>query len=383
MIDHKVLFDTIDTLNSEFIEKWINVSKLQSPTDYKEGVDKVGNYFYEYAKKMGWQTEVFEQSVAGNCICITMNPQSDNKPIALSGHMDTVHPVGSFGNLPVKTDGEKIYGPGVMDCKGGIVAALLAMTALHKIGFTTRPIMLILQSDEESNSKHSEKATINYICNKAKDSIAFLNCESIRGNTAVLWRKGICRYRLNVSGKSVHASRCTEGASAIAEAAYKIIELEKMKNADGITCNCGIINGGSTENTVPESCSLFAEIRFNNNEEWKIAEETVKAVAEKSFVEGTSCELLKTISRPAMEKTDRNFELLERLNGIYSKCGLPELTSRQSLGGSDAAEVIQAGIPCIDSIGVAGDKIHTTEEFAFLSSLKEAAKRIAAACFYI
>ena len=51
MIDHKVLFDTIDTLNSQFIEKCINVSKLQSPTDYKEGVDKVGNYFYEYAKK--------------------------------------------------------------------------------------------------------------------------------------------------------------------------------------------------------------------------------------------------------------------------------------------------------------------------------------------
>ncbi len=61
----------------------------------------------------------------------------------------------------------------------------------------------------------------------------------------------------------------------------------------------------------------------------------------------------------------------------------PNTLARGSLGGSDAAEVTVAGIPCVDSIGVAGDKIHTHDEYGRLSSLAEAAKRIATACSYI
>lgn len=86
---------------------------------------------------------------------------------------------------------------------------------------------------------------------------------------------------------------------------------------------------------------------------------------------------------PCYGKMDRNFELLEKLNKIYKMCGLPELTARRSLGGSDAAEITVSGVPCIDSIGVAGDKIHTPQEYAVLSSLSDAAKRIATACFFI
>lgn len=63
-----------------------------------------------------------------------MNPESDNQPVALSGHMDTVHPVVLFGTPAVRRENEKIYGPGVMDCKGGIVAGFLAMDALQICG---------------------------------------------------------------------------------------------------------------------------------------------------------------------------------------------------------------------------------------------------------
>ncbi len=384
MANHKQLFEIIDGLTDEFTKIWVDVCNIESPTNYKIGVDAVGKYFSDYAQNQDWDVEIFEQSESGNCVCITMNSKSSKPPVSLSAHMDTVHAVGSFGTPAVKMDEKNIYGPGVMDCKGGGVAALMAMTALKNIGFTDRPIRLLLQSDEEVNSSLSEKATINYICKKAADSVAFLNCESIRGDTAVLWRKGILRYRFDVTGKSIHASRCAEGgASAIAEAAQKILELEKMKDKDGITFNCGLINGGTAANTVPDFCSFTAEIRFNNQDEMREGEKKFKEVAEKSYIEGTSCVITKTSCRPAMEKNERNFELLEKLNKIYEECSLPTLTARQSLGGSDAAEVTESGIPCIDSIGVAGDKIHTPDEYAVLSSLPEAAKRIASACYML
>ena len=81
-------------------------------------------------------------------------------PIALSGHMDTVHPIGIFGSPAVRREGDRLYGPGTMDCKGGIVAGLLAMDALARSGYTDRPVMMLLQSNEEIGSGRNNKEPI-------------------------------------------------------------------------------------------------------------------------------------------------------------------------------------------------------------------------------
>lgn len=380
----KELLKNIDDISQDFIQKWIDVANIESPTDYKEGNDKVGQYFIDVAKKYGWKTEVLDNEFSGNVVCITMNDDVDELPISLSGHIDTVHPIGSFGSPAVRVEDGKIYGPGVMDCKGGAVAALQAMVALHNVGFKKRPIKLLLQTDEEVNSMQSNKATIDYIIEKAKGSVAFLNCESIRNNTAVLWRKGIARYRVDILGQAIHASRCCEGgASAILEAAQKIFEFEKFKDNEGITCNCGVINGGTSPNTVPDNCTFIAEFRFVNAAEFAEVENATKEIVEKAFIKGTTATYERVGYRCAMEKCDRNFDLLKKMNEIYKNVGLPELAARGSLGGSDAADLTNAGVPCIDSIGVAGDFIHTTREFAFLESLNESAKRIATVVYCI
>ncbi len=383
-MSHEKLFNVIDDINDEFIQKWIDISNIESPTECKEGNDKIAEYFLNVAREYGWKVEVLENEFSGNVACITMNDEVDAEPISLSGHIDTVHAIGSFGNPPVKIEDGKIYGPGVMDCKGGTVAALQAMVALHKIGFKKRPVKLLLQTDEEVNSMQSNKATINYIIEKAKGSIGFLNLESCMPGYAVMWRKGIARYKVDVLGKSIHASRCvSDCANAILEAAHKIIEFEKFKDVHGITCNCGIINGGTSANTVPDFCSFIAEYRFYNDEEFKQLEKATYDIVNKSFVEGTTATVERIGFRVAMEKCDRNFALLDKMNEIYKKVGLPHLEARLSLGGSDAADVTHAGIPCIDSIGVTGDFIHTPKEFAYLNSLNESAKRIASVVYYI
>lgn len=171
-----------------------------------------------------------------------------------------------------------MYGPGIADCKGGIVASLMAMAALGKEGFTDRPIKLILQSDEETSSKESNKTTVDYMCKCAQGAVAFLNCEPSTEGTAVVKRKGIVKYIFNITGKAAHASICYDGVSAIAEAAHKILELEKYKYKDGITASCGIVSGGTKINTVPEKCTFKVDFRFTNSEEL----EMVHTIAKKS-----------------------------------------------------------------------------------------------------
>lgn len=374
---NNMLLKKLDDIENEYIEFWKDICNIESPTEYKAGVDAVGEYIIEKAKKRGWKIDVQNQEISGNAICITMNTDSSEKPICFSAHMDTVHPIGFFGNPPVKMDNEKIYGPGVIDCKGGIASAFMAMAALDDIGFNKRPIKLILQSDEENGSRNSDKTTTEFMAECAKDCIAFLNCEGYTRGYAITERKGIRKYKFEITGKAVHSSRCFSGVSAIREAAYKIIELEKFKDEDSITCNCGIINGGTAENTVPEKCTFTADVRFKTNKDMEIADKIVAEIAQKSFVEGTSCNLTLVSWRYPMEKTEKNYELLEKMNRIFEENNMVTLKAVFNAGGSDAADMTYYGIPCIDNLGTSGEFIHSKREYAHLYSLKESAQMLA------
>lgn len=378
------LFEVADKLSEKYINMLEEVSNIESPTDFKEGVDAVGKYFLDFAIQRGWKTEVLSQNVSGDVVCITLNPEASKKPIALSAHMDTVHPVGLFGTPAVRRDEKNIYGPGVSDCKGGAVVALMAMDALEKCGFTARPVMLLLQSDEEKGSAPSGKATINYICEKAKNSIAFLNLEPAgTRNIAVLRRKGILRFLFTVRGIACHSSKCCEGASAIAEAAHKIISLEKMKDAEGITCNCGVISGGSAPNTVAEECSFYADIRFASEEQEKAVREKVKEISDQTTVIGCTCTLREVSFRPMMREAKKNYDLLDKINEIFSENGFEALNAEMRHGGSDAAYVTECGIPCVDTLGPIGGKIHSINEYTEIDSITETAKKIAAIVYCI
>lgn len=378
------IFKTVDELSDYYIDVWEKVCNIESPTEYKAGVDAVGNLFAEMAQNRGWKVEYFNQPVSGNVVCITMNPDVDAPPLSLSGHMDTVYPIGSFGKTPVCRDEEKIYGPGVTDCKGGIVAAFLAMDALYQCGFKALPIQLLLQSDEENSSYRSNKATIKYICKKAKNSVAFINLEGYAAGEACIQRKGIITFLFKITGAEAHASNCAIlGANAIAEAAHKILEIEKIKDDSGITCCCSVISGGTTPNTVPGYCEFKVNVRFATNEQYVWIKEEMQRIADNVFISGCSTALHVLSERVAMELTKKNSDLLELINRSFKENGLPVLEKAMRKGGSDAADVTTYGIPCVDGLGVYGGYIHSKDEYAYIDSLAEAAKRIVSIAEYI
>ena len=373
------LLSAIDARADEFLSLWEDICNIESQTCDKAGVDAVGNYLCAVAARHGWKIDRLPQPVAGDALCLTMNPDAKGASIAVSGHMDTVHPKGLFGTPAVKIDraANKIYGPGVLDCKGGVAACVYAMCVLEDLGFKDRPVKLLLQSDEEVSSRDSKKATIRWMCDMASDCAAFLNTEGYNAGKGVLIRKGISRYHFEVTGKAVHSSKCNQGVSAVREAAYKILELEQYKDPDGMTCSCGIISGGTAENTVPEKCFFTADFRFCNQEQMEKADAIARAVAEKSFLAGSRCEVKLASRRVAMEECDRNHALLDHMNEIYAAYGLPVLAPAKSTGGSDAADATARGIPTIDNLGTEGDGHHSIREFSYISSLADSAKRIA------
>ena len=375
----KKVFGKIDELSDKYLKVLVDACNIESKTEDKEGVDKVGIYFASIADSMGYVIRKKEFEKAGNVYSFTYNPSGTKKQISISGHMDTVHKKGIFGYPPTRIEGDYVYGPGVNDCKGNIAVELLVMEALKECGYNERPIKLILQSDEEVNSYLSDGKTIEFMVEEAKGSAAFLNAENIGEHRKLtVGRKGIISYKIVITGKKIHAGSCTLGASALKEAAHKIIEFERENDNDSITFNCGIIEGGEATNIVPDRCELYVEYRFKNMEQKKTADEKFKRIAEKSFVDGTNAQWEKISERLPMEPDEKNKKLVEIINEICKQVDIEPFGIQETSGGADSAYPSLAGIPTVDSIGIEGSGCHTLNEKARISSMAEMAKVVAA-----
>jgi glutamate carboxypeptidase len=139
-----------------------------------------------------------------------------------------------------------------------------------------------------------------------------------------------------------------------------------------------LIKGGTADHTVPGFCEFRANVRFATEEQLEWIRAYVKELAANNRIVGCTCEIRESSFRVAMEYTEQNAALADAMNDIFKANGLPILKPSKRTGGSDAADVTACGIPCVDSIGVTGSKIHTPNEYAEIASLARAAKRIAA-----
>lgn len=369
------LFNECERLNEKYISFLIDICNISSKSDNKKGVDAVCDFCARFAADMGYAVKVEQIQGSGNVMSATLNPDASGEAVCVSAHMDTVHPDGLFG---ISREGDKLIGPGVYDCKGGIAVGFLLMEALKNCGYVDSPVKIILQSDEEVQSLSSGLKTIEFMCAEAKGARAFFNLEGrIKGKVTTA-RKGILRYRYDITGIPVHAGTYFGGASAIKEAAHKVLAIEEKSRVDGITYNCGIIQGGTVMNTVPANCSVFMDIRIRTEKDIEEAETNLFDVGNTVYVENTHTVTTKVSSRPPMERTEKNAKLFEDILSCSRKYGLGEFEENSVTGGSDAAYTTIAGIPTVDDMGPLGGDYHTTDEWIDIPSVSDSAKIIAA-----
>ncbi|MBQ6183451.1 MAG: M20/M25/M40 family metallo-hydrolase [Clostridia bacterium] len=374
----KELFSQIDSLAGGYKEFLKEICSIESKSEDKEGVDAVCTAVCEKARALGFGVKRRRIENAGDVASITYENGGKLPPVCISAHMDTVFAKGEFGYPPVKEEDGRLKGPGVIDCKGGIAVGMLVLESLKRAGYSERPVKLILQSDEEVESVNSGMETIRFMLEESAGASAFFNCECREEGKLTTGRKGIIRLYLEVKGRAAHAGDYFEGRSAIREAAYKIIELEQKSVKDGITYNCGVIEGGTALNVVPDICRVYIDVRIRSTAEYDYAMSVLEEVASHVCVEGTVCRVVKISDRKPMERTEANVKLFEHINAVAQKYGFGEMKEFYSNGGSDAAYTTLAGIPTVDDIGPIGDNYHTKDEWCDISSIAGSAKLIAA-----
>lgn len=289
----------------------------------------------------------------------------DGPGVLVLCHLDTVHPAGTLARNPIRTEGDKAYGPGIYDMKGGVFLALTAIRTLMDAGVQTPlPIRFLVVSDEEIGSPTSQ----DHIREAAANAAHVLVTEPARdGGKIVTGRKGAARMKITAHGKPAHSGmRHQDGESAVLEMARQIVDLEQLTNYEtGLTLNVGLISGGSGVNVVPEHCEAELDIRMIDPAEGEAAVARVYAI--KAYNPEVTLKVSGGMNRPPYQKTNSVTSLYEHARILAAEIGF-DLVDTFTGGGSDGNFTASIA-PTLDGLGVDGAGAHTVDEHLLVSSL--------------
>lgn len=302
------------------------------------------------------------------------HPDAGKPGILISGHMDTVHPVGTLNKLPFRREGNLCYGPGIQDMKGGNFCAVEALRQLAGAGMQTPlPVTVLFTPDEEVGTP----STRELIEAEAARNRYVLVPEPARDDGgAVVGRYAIARFNLETVGRPSHAgARLAEGRSAIAAMARKILEVEAMTGPD-CTFSVGVIHAGQWVNCVSSACQAEALSMAKRQED--LDNGVARMLALSGEENGVEFRVTRGVTRPVWEPDQPGtMAMFEIAREIAQELGF-DLTAASAGGGSDGNFTGAMGIPTLDSIGVRGKGLHTLGEHIEVSSLPERAKLTAA-----
>lgn len=348
---------------------------IDSGSMNKAGIDKIGSLLGKKYEGLGFVVQTIEQSKQGNHLVIHREG-SKAAEIMIVAHMDTVFRDGTAAERPFKIRGGRAYGPGVIDMKGSQVTLLYALKALSEQNPTALDnLVILLTSDEEIGSPTSKELIEKHTEGK---KYALIMEPARQDGSLVTARRGAGEFALHVKGKAAHAGiEPTAGRSAVEELAHKIVKLHKLTNhKKGISVNVGLIEGGSTVNTVAPSAVAYIDLRISKVEQAKWLEKKISEICAIPDVEGTTIELVGGIDRMPMVKNEQTIGLLEEVKVVGSELGI-EIMDQATGGGSDASFTSVKGVATIDGLGPIGGKAHTDEEYLDISSLTERATLLA------
>ena len=358
-----------------FLEQLV---ESESPSVDKAAVDRVGAIVADEARRLGADVEIVPVKEAGNHVIARFTLSEAEAQgaggILLLCHMDTVFPLGTLEKMPFRETDGKIFGPGVLDMKAGIVISLAAIEELRTSDDLKRPVTLLCTSDEETGSLTSEAL----ITELAQTSELVLVMESaLLDGSLKTWRKGVGEFWVRVRGRAAHAGGAhEEGRNAIEELAHQILAIQKLTNySRGTTLNVGVVHGGTVSNVVPEEAVAQVDVRVLQPGEWERIEAEMQVL--KPVLEGTSLKITGGLNRPPMPFDERAKATFEKARLIAEGIGI-KLKAGGSGGGSDANFVAPLGIPVLDGLGAIGEGLHSEREYIFENSLQERVKLLAA-----
>jgi len=348
---------------------------IDSGTFNKPEVDRAARTMAGWLAELGLDTELFPQSERGDHV-VARKVGTEGRMVLLVGHCDTVFPAGEAARRPFRREGERAFGPGIYDMKGGLVvmmAALAALKAAAPATWDALGLIVVVNGDEEIASPTSRPLI--EAAAQAADLVCVLEPARVNGEY-VTQRKGVGTYTLQVTGKAAHAgARPEDGASALHELLRKLNAVLDLPRPDGFTLNVGVVRGGIRPNVVADLAEAEIDVRAPTPADVDWIDAAMRRIAAETHVPGTTTVLGGGVEFPPMPRTAASLALFELVRQAGAEQGLT-LEHTATGGGSDGNYASQFA-PTLDGMGVRGGGAHSADEFIYVDSLVERAQVLA------
>ncbi|MCQ3030122.1 M20/M25/M40 family metallo-hydrolase [Pseudomonas syringae] len=293
-----------------------------------------------------------------------------SKSFLLMIHYDTVFGPGTAAKRPFKVEGERAFGPGVADAKGGVAMVLHSLKLLQDQKFKDfGTITVLFNPDEEMGSAGSKKI----IAELARKHDYVFSYEPPDTDAVTVATNGINGVFVEVKGKSSHAGSAPEsGRNAAMELAHQLVQLKDLGDkAKGTTVNWTMINAGTKRNIIPDSAVAEGDMRYSDLGESDRVLADGQRIAQSKMIDGTQVTFRMDKGRPPLVKNPATEDLAKLAKTLYGEIGrnIEPIAMRF---GTDAgyAYVPDSQKPAVlETMGVVGAGLHSEDEYIDLSSI--------------
>ena len=340
------------------LEKLVNI---ETGTGNAEGLATYSKLLEERLKDLGF--EVTRHKAVGDVVgdnLIATKKGKGGKNILLMSHQDTVYLKGILEKAPFKVEGNKAYGPGIADDKGGTAVILHSLKLLKDRGFEDFGTITVLQNTDEEKGSFGSRDLIQSEAAKADYVLSFEPTTAGKEEFS-LGTSGIVYVFADIKGKASHAGAAPEqGVNALVEAAALVLRTQDIDDkAKGLRFNWTIEKAGNVSNIIPAEASLRADMRYAKVEDFEAAIKKLEEEAQKKRLPEADVKIRITKGRPAFNAGEGGKALVEKAQAYYKEAGGEVGVQERTGGGTDAAYASLSGKPTIESLGLPGYGYHS------------------------
>ena len=368
---------------------------VQSATENLAGVRAVGAIYAREYRALGFETtwvDVPESMRRGGHLVATHAGRAGAPRLLLIGHLDTV-----LQGEPFRREGDRGYGSGASDMKGGNLVALEAVRALAAVDALDDVSLTVVYTGDEEEPGEPVQAAREALIQAAAQSDVALGFEGASPGKAVTGRRGISEWRLTVNGTQGHSSGIfsdERGYGAILEAARILDRFRTELREPNLTFNPAVIVGGTEvgyasatrsgtalgkTNVIPREVRVEGDLRFLGAAQLESAHRKMQDIVAASLPR-TSATLELIASYPSMAPNPGSERVLGVFDAVSRDLGAGPVAAQPPMerGAGDIAFVCGDGrLACLDGLGALGDQEHAPGEYLELDALPLQVKRAA------
>ncbi|MBF8792630.1 M20/M25/M40 family metallo-hydrolase [Pseudomonas sp. NY15372] len=343
---------------------------VDTGTGTQAGLAQVGAELAKRLKALGADvhTSPAKPSVGDNIVGTFKG--NGSKDFLLMVHYDTVFGPGTVAKRPFRVQGERAYGPGVADAKGGVAMILHALKLLQDQQFKGyRTLTVLFNPDEEMGSAGSKQL----IAQLARKHDYVFSYEPPDKDAVTVATNGINRLKLEVKGRSSHAGSAPEqGRNALTELAHQLLQLKDLGDASkGTTVNWTLAKAGEKANIIPALASAQADMRYSDLSETERVAADARRIAQKHLIEDTQATVTLEKGRPPLARNEGSRQLAETARELYGQIDhtLEPIAMRFGTDAGYAYVPGSAKPAVLETMGVVGAGLHAEDEYIELASI--------------